>query len=302
MSHLVLVSALCVVLFLDPQPAPEVFNLFDNLVLMSQGQLIYHGPRESVIEYFEGLGYVCPAQMDVADFLQEIPTPEGVRFVATEATATAPVGTEALVKSWLASDLHQQLLDMMTAAEHAKSTGAQIVPAHFNKKWANSIWFYYALLMERQIKLVYRDKIFLRSRVGQSLVVGGIAGSLFSNLDPLDVQTINGVLYYGVLSVSLAQMSILATVFAQREVFYKQSKALFYPSSSFVFAQTLALMPVFIVESLVFSNILYWSVGLSGESGRFATYWVVVLSLALCIGQYFRMLGSLMSSEQMAQP
>lgn len=282
-----------------------MFNLFDDLVLLSQGRVFYHGPRQSVIAYFQGLGYYCPEHMDVADFLQELPTAEGKRFITgadAAANAGAPIGTVALAEKWTASALNKKLLDEMAEVEQAQGKTAVQVPEHFNKKWSNSLWYYYMLLMDRQVKLIYRDETFLRSRIGQSVVVGGIAGSLFSNLDPLDVQTINGVLYCGVLSVSLAQMSLLSTVFQQRNVFYKQAKALFYPSSAFVFSQTLALLPVFIVESLIFSSILYWSVGLSDESGRFVTYWVVVLSLALCVGQYFRLLGSVMSSEQLAQP
>jgi len=30
------------------QPAPETYNLFDDVMLLSQGQIVYHGPREEV--------------------------------------------------------------------------------------------------------------------------------------------------------------------------------------------------------------------------------------------------------------
>ena len=35
------------------QPAPETFELFDDLVLLSEGHVVYHGPREQVLEFFE---------------------------------------------------------------------------------------------------------------------------------------------------------------------------------------------------------------------------------------------------------
>jgi ABC-type multidrug transport system ATPase subunit len=31
------------------QPAPETFELFDDIVLLSEGQIVYQGPRENVI-------------------------------------------------------------------------------------------------------------------------------------------------------------------------------------------------------------------------------------------------------------
>lgn len=30
------------------QPAPEVFNLFDDVLLLAEGHIIYHGPKEDV--------------------------------------------------------------------------------------------------------------------------------------------------------------------------------------------------------------------------------------------------------------
>ena len=34
------------------------------------GQIIYHGPKEYVLEFFEGLGFQLPYRKGVADFLQ----------------------------------------------------------------------------------------------------------------------------------------------------------------------------------------------------------------------------------------
>ena len=34
------------------QPAPETFNLFDDAIIMSEGQIVYHGPQDHVLEFF----------------------------------------------------------------------------------------------------------------------------------------------------------------------------------------------------------------------------------------------------------
>jgi ABC-type multidrug transport system ATPase subunit len=56
------------------QPAPETYNLFDDILLLSDGQVVYQGPREDVLEFFEFVGFKCPERKGVADFLQEVPT------------------------------------------------------------------------------------------------------------------------------------------------------------------------------------------------------------------------------------
>lgn len=54
------------------QPAPETFNLFDDIILIAEGEIIYEGPRDNVVEFFEGMGFKCPPRKGVADFLQEV--------------------------------------------------------------------------------------------------------------------------------------------------------------------------------------------------------------------------------------
>lgn len=57
------------------QPAPETFELFDDVILMAEGQIVYHGPRDSILEFFEHCGFRCPQRKGIADFLQEVCNP-----------------------------------------------------------------------------------------------------------------------------------------------------------------------------------------------------------------------------------
>lgn len=54
------------------QPAPETFDLFDDVLLMAEGKIVYHGPRTSILQFFKDCGFKCPERKGVADFLQEV--------------------------------------------------------------------------------------------------------------------------------------------------------------------------------------------------------------------------------------
>lgn len=54
------------------QPAPETYELFDDIILISDGQIVYQGPREHVLDFFEFVGFKCPERKGAADFLQEV--------------------------------------------------------------------------------------------------------------------------------------------------------------------------------------------------------------------------------------
>ena len=42
--------------------------------LLSSGRLVFHGPREMIVPFFDSLGFVCPAEKGEADYLQEVTT------------------------------------------------------------------------------------------------------------------------------------------------------------------------------------------------------------------------------------
>eukprot|EP00117_Sycon_ciliatum_P020212 scpid69567/ scgid4733/ Protein white len=43
------------------QPPTEVFNCFDDLLLLAEGRTAYLGPRAAAVSYFSNIGYSCPS-------------------------------------------------------------------------------------------------------------------------------------------------------------------------------------------------------------------------------------------------
>jgi ABC-type multidrug transport system ATPase subunit len=57
------------VLFTIHQPASEVFNAFDQLILMNKGRVMCQGPASSVPSYFADNGHPIPAHYNPADWI-----------------------------------------------------------------------------------------------------------------------------------------------------------------------------------------------------------------------------------------
>lgn len=51
------------------QPRSNIFQLFDRVILLAKGRVIYSGPRDQVIDFFRQNGYKCPKGFNHADFL-----------------------------------------------------------------------------------------------------------------------------------------------------------------------------------------------------------------------------------------
>lgn len=54
------------------QPSPESFDLFDDIILLSEGHIVYQGPCQHVLHFFQTCGFNCPDRKGIADFLQEV--------------------------------------------------------------------------------------------------------------------------------------------------------------------------------------------------------------------------------------
>lgn len=54
------------------QPDPETYEMFDDVILFSEGQIVYQGPCEAAVDFFTFMGFKCPSRKNVADYLQEV--------------------------------------------------------------------------------------------------------------------------------------------------------------------------------------------------------------------------------------
>lgn len=208
--------------------------MFDEVILLSEGQIIFHGKRELIIPYFESLGYICPSYVDIADFLQELPTPEGRKYIVAnnqrdQRESTIPRGTEELAARWKTSDIYQTMLQEMegntlpinmydefpsldlesTIQERNYLSNHSHWPTEYQTKYASSYWFHFQLTLFRQIMLTIRDITFIKTRIGQNLVIGAIVGSLFNNIGTTDIYSMNGFLFFTLLFGAISNFAVL---------------------------------------------------------------------------------------------
>jgi ABC-type multidrug transport system ATPase subunit len=54
------------------QPSSQIFELFDDLLLLDEGNVAYFGPQADSVSFFSSLGFDCPISWNPADFFMDL--------------------------------------------------------------------------------------------------------------------------------------------------------------------------------------------------------------------------------------
>ncbi|KAE8878863.1 hypothetical protein PF003_g36986 [Phytophthora fragariae] len=301
------------------QPAPEVLALFDNVLLLADGEVLYHGPRAHIQAYFEALGFVCPPERGLADFLCDLASPQQLQYERSHAPMPGrrrhPRSANEFADLWIMSPMYEAMVEELDhldndteAYSHTHSKNGewglyfdqeallQVPP--FRQSYLRSTW----TVMKRQLRLFVRNKVFFAGRVLLDLLVGLMLGSMYYGMDLADSQVTLGVVFSCTLFLGLGQSATLAPFFDAREVFYKHRGANFYRTSSYVLASYASQLPLAITEAFLFSGLVYWMGGFVSSVEHFLVFVLyMLLTILVFIGEYF-FLAAACSSLHVAQP
>ncbi|XP_055832839.1 ABC transporter G family member 31-like isoform X1 [Solanum dulcamara] len=257
------------------QPAPETFELFDDLVLLSEGYVVYQGPRADVIEFFESLGFRLPPRKGVADFLQEVTSrKDQAQYWADNSRPYEYIPVHTIAEAFRKSRYGQDIKSFLSTP-YDRSKGHP--SALSTTKFAVPRWDLFKACFEREWLLMTRHSFLYIFRTFQVAFVGFVTCTMFlrTRIHPTDLM--NGNLYLSCLFFALIHMmfngfSELPLLIFRLPVFYKQRDNLFYPAWSWALCSWILRLPYSVIEAVVWSLVVYWSVGFSPGAGRFFRY------------------------------
>ncbi|KAL3665675.1 hypothetical protein V7S43_009108 [Phytophthora oleae] len=136
------------------------------------------------------------------------------------------------------------------------------------------------------------------------MVIGGglIYGTTFFQVGLTIVQVTLGIVYQTAIFLSVGQASEMTMFMATREIYYKQRRANFYRTLSFVVAYLTAATPLIVSECLVFGSLVYWMCGLVAEIVPFLVFSLDMILSSMALSGSFVVLSALSPSLDVAQP
>ncbi|XP_043723662.1 ABC transporter G family member 31-like [Telopea speciosissima] len=278
------------------QPAPETFDLFDDLILLSEGQIIYHGPRADVLKFFESLGFRLPPRKGVADFLQEVTSRKDQgQYWADSSKPYVFLPVSKIADAFKQSEVGRSL-DSISSVPYDKKKN---LPSALAKtKLAISKWEIFKACFQREILLIKRHRFLYIFRTCQVACVGLITCTMFlrTRLHPTD--EFNGNLYLSCLFFGLVHMmfngfSELPIMITRLPIFYKQRDNFFHPAWAWAIPSWVLRIPYSVIEAVVWSCVVYYTVGFAPGAGRFFCYMFLLFAVHQMALGLFRTMAAL---------
>ncbi|CAN0915029.1 Pleiotropic drug resistance protein 1 [Linum grandiflorum] len=277
------------------QPAPETYDLFDDIILLSDSQVVYQGPRENVLEFFQQMGFKCPERKGVADFLQEVTSKKDQKqYWARRDQPYRFVTTKEFAEAFKSFHVGRKIADELAVPyDRTKSHPAALATKKYgigNKELLKASF-------SRELLLMKRNSFVYVFKLTQLFIMALLAMTVFFRTEmPRD--SINdggifvGALFFSLIMIMFNGMAELSMTIAKLPVFYKQRNLFFYPPWVYSIPPWILKIPVTFLEVAVWVFLTYYVIGFDSNFGRLIRMYILLVAINQMASAIFRFIAA----------
>ncbi|KAK4845181.1 hypothetical protein QYF36_001987 [Acer negundo] len=234
------------------QPGFRILELFDQILLLSNGTVLHYGSLHLLEHRLRFAGHSIPRHVNVLEFAIEV--------TQTLFLNTGESETEG-------SDLEEEY-------EHIRKNREEAT-IHYSNPPIKEI----LILVQRFSNNICRTKQLFAARILQSILAGVVLGTIFMNATKLQTQI--GFFAFSLTFLLSSTTEGLPIFLQERKILMRETSRGAYRVSSYVISNTLIFLPFLLIVALLYTIPVYWLVGLRRELDGFLYFslvvWMVVL-------------------------
>ncbi|XP_050369118.1 ABC transporter G family member 15-like [Argentina anserina] len=253
------------------QPSSEVFALFDDLVLLSNGQTVYSGKANKAVEFFAKAGVPCPSRRNPSDhFLRCINSDfDKVTMNSSHKIRDVPKSTEPLM-DFATAAIKAMLVEKYRRSQYATCTRIRIREISSmegleveNRGGSQAKWWkQLSVLTQRSFLNMSRDMGYYWVRIIVYILLSLCVGTIFYDMGTSYTSIFARGACAGFISGFMTFMSIggFPSFLEEMKVFHRERHNGHYGVAVFTLSNFIASFPFLALMSIASATITYYMV------------------------------------------
>ncbi len=262
------------------QPQSKIFNLFDNLLLLKDGVILYQGGLQKGINYFEERGFPLPDSTNPADHLLDIIMPLSEEFLTKKYEPTK------------IEEMNNIEVNVMKGIERVFPESKEQIT------WGRQ----FMILCERNLREYRLNSKTVLTKIAIWVIMATFIGTVFLQVgnDANSVSKRASSLFFCCINQGIfVAIETLNTFPAERALTLRERKAGSYKVSAYFLAKFLIDFLIRLINPIIFSFIAYFLIGYQRDASKFLTFMVFMMlcsqastSLTVMVTTLCRTIGS----------
>nr|CAI5864439.1 unnamed protein product [Callosobruchus analis] len=216
------------------QPSARLFEMFDHLYMLAEGQCIYRGPVMGLVPFLSSMGLNCPSYHNPADYVMEVACGEHGDYLqklviavnagrckkfACPITNSDTVSTAA-TNRLIANDISKEASPLKPPEDAGGGVGGGGAPAALPNGSAvktpttpatcfpTTGWQQFVILLKRSMYIILMDKTLTRMRLVSHFIIGCLIGLIYYDIgdNAAKVMSNAGCLFFCVMFMMFTAM------------------------------------------------------------------------------------------------
>ncbi|GJP35127.1 hypothetical protein CLOM_g19643 [Closterium sp. NIES-68] len=277
------------------QPRGSVFDMFDDIMVVAGGKLVYSGPAgDACLEYFKNQGHDCPLHSNPAEFLSDL---VGTDHTSADTEAQSAARIQRLIQAFAAhsaaqtgsstalavsQDLQASLADSEEEDGEEDGEGGGKSKRRLGLTAAKAdgagagFWQQFKILLVRAWRRqTTRDRATNVVRAMMNLTSAAIFGSIFWRMGfgQTTIQDRMGLLQVAAINTAMASITKTLNVFPkERQIVERERAKGAYAVGPYFLSKLVAELPVTAFFPALFSMVCYPMTGLHRTVPRFLKF------------------------------
>ncbi|XP_048733666.1 ATP-binding cassette sub-family G member 8-like [Ostrea edulis] len=259
------------------QPRSDIFELFDLVMILSRGRMVYVGRATEMVSYFTSIGHPCPSLTNPCDYYVDLGT--------VDPTSEETERETKQIVNKLINNFEMVMAPPEPEPEELSNLRFPVMSTLDITDFSPGKFRQFTVLFGRCTRNQIEDYLLVLAQFIQALSMSLVVGMIYLNLNK-EQKTVRdwfGLMYIiGAMYPYLVILDLIAVYHGERKHLYYELQDGLYGTTPYFFAKVLSEFPLHTFFVVTYTIPVYFLVGFSLDVWVFFRVFALIYLMVYC--------------------